>query len=218
MQKTINWKTHFIELIIVVIGISVAFWLNNLATSRVERNLEKEFLSDLRTELRVDSARLHYHVDFNEQKVATLARGLKMISDDSEMSQIDSVLFYTTYVGHYDFFFPENFTLISMLQSGDLKLIRSKEIKKELVRLQRKYEYIEWVQNNFLKALDENFFPLILKKVDLRSGTIDEPAYLYSIENRNFVGFAMNDTQAHIEEYKRAAKQIQKLLAMMEVY
>lgn len=95
-------------------------------------------------------------------------------------------------------------------------MIRSKEVKKELVRLQRQYEYIEWVQNNFIKALDENFFPMMLDKVDMLTGTINDPSYLYSTINRNYIGFAISDTRSHINEYKRASKQIQKLLAMME--
>ncbi len=56
----------------------------------------------------------------------------------------------------------------------------------------------------------------MMKKVDLRSGTIAEPEYLYTLENRNFIGFAISDTKAHIGEYKRAAEQIQKLLLLLE--
>ena len=216
MRKSVNWRTHFIELVIVIIGISIAFWLNNLANDRNERRLEEAFLSDLHTELRLDSARLQHNVKFNEQKVAVLTKGLEMISRDANQTKIDSALFYTTYVGHYDFFFPENFTLTSMLQSGDIKLISSRELKKELVRLQRKYEYIEWVQNNFIKALDENFFPKVMGYIDMQSGRVSEPANLYSIQNRNFIDFTITDTQAHITEYKGALKQIEKLFTLMQ--
>lgn len=215
MQRKLNWKAHFVELAIVIIGISVAFWLNSLASNRKDRQLEQEFIADLRTELRIDSVRLDYQIRFNERKVASLVKGMAMLDRDRTMANVDSALFYTNQIGHYDFFFPENFTLISMLESGDIKLIRSKEIKKELIRLQRKYDYIDWVQNNFLKALDDNFFPMLMKKVDMQSGFVNDPAFLYSTENRNYIGFALSDTKTHLEQYKLAVAQIEKLLGLM---
>ena len=215
MKNPVNWKTHFIELIIVIIGISIAFWLNNQALNRNDRRLEDALIDDLRAELRVDSIRLSRNIALNEEKVAVLSKGLETISLDVNQSKVDSALFFTLYVGHYNFFFPENFTLTSMLQSGDIKLIESQEMKKELVRLQRKYDYIEWVQNNFLKALDENFFPRMMQHIDMRTGAVVDSEFLYSIQNRNFIGFAISDTKSHTDEYKVAASQIEKLLAMM---
>lgn len=43
----INWKNHFIELLVVIIGISIAFSLNNWKESSKDKKPEKRYLQNL---------------------------------------------------------------------------------------------------------------------------------------------------------------------------
>jgi hypothetical protein len=65
-------------------------------------------------------------------------------------------LVYILEIGNYDLFNPDNFTLTSLLQSGDLKLIDSEQTKRELLRLLKVYESIDNMQKKILQALDDN--------------------------------------------------------------
>lgn len=54
-SSKIKWYNHFIELIIVIIGISVAFWLNNLSNNYKENSLKQNYLSNIYDDLQKDS-------------------------------------------------------------------------------------------------------------------------------------------------------------------
>jgi hypothetical protein len=121
-----RWSDYFIELLIVIIGISIAFWLNNMALEGKANREKIAYLKDIKSDLKKDSLRLTYNIKNNEVKKEKLDYSLQLIQ---ESAQIDSVLNYIIEIGNYDFFNPDNFTITSLLQSGDLKLIDSEETK-----------------------------------------------------------------------------------------
>lgn len=208
-RKTkIRWSNHLIELLIVIIGISIAFWLNNMAIKRKNTGEKIIYLTDIRNDLRTDSLRLFNNVRNNEIKSEKLRHALVLIK---ESAPIDSVLVNIIEIGNYDFFNPDNFTLTSLLQSGDLKLIDSDEIKKELLRLLKIYESIDNMQKNFLQALDDNYFPMLLTKVDMIEFETIDPDYFYGIEMKNYCAYTLNETSQHIRTYEYAQKQVEKV-------
>ncbi|MFY0686684.1 MAG: hypothetical protein JXQ90_05945 [Cyclobacteriaceae bacterium] len=216
MTKVIDWKYHLIELVIVIIGISIAFWLNNLAGAEKEKQLEKQYLSDIRSELIKDTTQLAYNIRFNEIKVQDLKITLGIMLNDESYRYTDSLSRLVPRIGNYDFFSSESFTLTSILQSGDIKIIRSVEIKKELQRLLRIYGLIDQSQKNLLKALDENYFPLLLSEVDMLTQKPVREDFYYSLPIRNYCVYTINDTNNHINEYKLGVRQIQKLLSLID--
>lgn len=217
-MKKIDWRTHFVELIIVIIGISIAFWLNNLATESREKKLEISFLLDLKSDFRKDSIRLINSLKHNERKITTLSSGLQLIQTDIRHEYADSLLAFISRIGNYNFFSPEDLTLTSLLQSGDIKVIRSQQLKKELLRLLKIYEEIDWSQKQLLQALDQNYFPLILNKADMVTQKTADPDFFYTLEVKNYCAFVINDTSQHQKLYERALKQVNKLLDMIEAY
>jgi len=134
-----------------------------------------------------------------------------------ESAPIDSVLNYIIEIGNYDFFNPDNFTITSLLQSGDLKLIDSEETKRELLRLLKVYESIDIMQNNFLQALDDNYFPMLLSRVDMVEFKALEPNFFYGVEIKNYSAFTINETSQHIQRYKSAQIQVDKVLRLIDV-
>ena len=119
-------------------------------------------------------------------------------------------------IGNYDFFTPDNFTLTSLLQSGEFKLIDSEQTKRELMRLLRIYESIDNVQNNFLQALDDNYFPMLLSKVDMIDFKATDPDYFYGVEIKNYCAFTLNETGQHIDIYKYAQRQVNKVMELIK--
>ena len=213
-QSKIKWSNHLIELLIVIMGISIAFWLNNKATQSKENRQKIVYLNDIRNDLKKDSVRLSSNIRNNEAKSEKLLRGLDLIKNSE--SSIDSVLMYVLEIGNYDFFNPENFTLTSLLQSGDLKIIDSEETKRELLRLLRVYDSIDNMQNNFLQALDGNFFPMLLTKVDMLEFRAIDPDFFHGLEIKNYCAFTLNETNQHIRNYKYALTQVDKVMRLID--
>ena len=209
----ISWKNYLIELIIVIIGITIAFWLNGVGEGNKQRKQKENYLIDIKHDLRKDSLKLTYNLIHNREKVEKLSRALQLIQ---EKSPEDSVRVYIAEIGNYDFFIPDNFTLTSLLQSGDLKLIESKNTKKELMRLLNYYESINTMQSNFLQALDENYFPMLLSNVDMMEFKAVDSSFFYSLEIKNYCAFTLSETKIHIGMYARTKDQVNAVIELIE--
>ena len=212
-ETRIRWSNYLIELLIVIIGISIAFWLNNIAIDNKDKREKIVYLSDIRNDLKTDSLRLLRNVRNNEIKDQKINLALSLIN---KTAPADSVLVNVIEIGNYDFFSPDNFTLTSLLQSGDLKLIDSEEIKKELLRLLKVYESIDNMQKNFLQALDDNYFPMLLTKVDMIEFVPTDPDFLYGMEIKNYCAFTLNEISRHIRTYKYAQNQVDKVARLID--
>ncbi|MDG2448135.1 MAG: hypothetical protein P8M34_00805, partial [Saprospiraceae bacterium] len=168
---------------------------------------------DIRHDLKTDSLRLSGNIRNNEAKSEKLSNALELID---RTAPIDSVLEKIIEIGNYDFFTPDNFTLISLLQSDDLKLIDSDKTKKELLRLLKVYDSIDNMQKNFLQALDDNYFPMLLTKVDMTKLKAIDSKFFYGVEIKNYCGFTLNETSQHIRTYKYAQKQLVKVTDLID--
>ncbi|NER15076.1 hypothetical protein GWK08_16600 [Leptobacterium flavescens] len=208
-----RWANYFIELLIVIIGITIAFWFNNLADTIKNRKQKIAYLTDIKNDLKTDSLKLVNNIKNNEIKSETLYRSLELIK---RTAPIDSVLSHILEIGSYDFFKPDNFTLTSLLQSGDLKLIDSEQTKRELMRLLQMYESIDNMQINFLQALDENYFPMLISKVDMTELRTTDPDYFYGIEIKNYCAYTLNETDRHIKNYKYAQNQVNNVMKLIK--
>jgi len=213
LEEKISWSNHVIELLIVIIGITIAFWLNNVSIRTKENAQKIAYLTDIKNDLKKDSLSLSNNIRNNKEKSETLVYALKLIRRDAP---IDSVLSHVIEIGNYDFFVPDNFTLTSLLQSGDLKLIESEQIKKQILRLLKVYESIDTMQKNFLQALDDNYFPMLLTKIDMIEFEAVDPSFFYGIEIRNYCSYTLNETSQHINTYKYAKVQVEKLMRLIE--
>ncbi|MEP1035033.1 DUF6090 family protein [Ekhidna sp.] len=211
-----NWREYLIELVIVIIGITVAFWLNNMAEDSKENKLEAKFINDIQSDLIRDSTNLNTSYQFSQHKTEKVEGILQLLIQDAEMNYQDSLFQSIGVIGNYNFFFPESFTINSLLQSGDFKTLKSDQLKKELLRLRWLYEMIERDQNNFTKALDENYYPKVLTEIDMITGKVENPSFFYGTQFRNWVVYVYNDTSNLSAQYNRSKKQIRKILGIIE--
>lgn len=211
-----NWKEYLIELLIVIIGITVAFSLNNMAEASKDKKLESKFIKDIKSDLIRDSTNLNSSYQFNKDKVVKVEGMLQILIEDKGMKLQDSLFQSIGLIGNYNFFFPESFTINSLLQSGDFKLLESDELKKELLRLRWMYEIIERDQDNLTKAMDDNYYPKVLSEIDMITGEVKDPAFFYGMQFRNWIVYVHNDTNNLRYQYGRSKKQIRKILGIIK--
>lgn len=216
-MHTMKWKEYFIELLIVIIGITAAFSLNNLAEAGKENNLERKYLEDIRSDLVRDSTLLDKSIRFSRSKLTRIENIVGLLLNDPQRQYADSLLTSISIVGSYNFFYPESFTINSLLVSGDLKLIQSRELKKELLRLKWRYDFVERDQINFTNAMDQNYYPKVLQEYDMISAQARDIDFFYSIQYRNWMLYVNNDSNNILNDYLIAQQQIRKVLEIIDI-
>jgi len=192
------------ELLIVIIGVSVAFWLSQIGAEKKEDQIRHKYFSELHGDIAYDLKNLEFYIRVNSEKIEEIMHVVSFY-ENVELNK-DSIIMNIFEIGQYSFFNPRDFTYQSIIASGDFKLIDNPEIKKNLIRLYSEYRTIEKVQNNYLDALDNNFFPYLVENFDYLSGTPTVPDLHKSLMIKNHFLYAINDVSTHIHYYKKAQK------------
>lgn len=207
---------YFIEFILVIVGISIAFWLNEQAEESKKDKLEVQYLEDILEDLTADIELIEYLTILSQDKTNNLKRALTYFSDEPDALPFDSLPVYTPVIGNLNIFQPNNFTYISLKQSGDFKIIKDHDIRKHLVQLYSSYESIDLEQNNLMKALDDHFYPQYFQNFEMTSGTVINPEFFKSPFLSNFLDFAYNQTNTILVYFERSKTLAEQTVDLIE--
>lgn len=212
-QKTLE---YFIEFILVIVGISIAFWLSELAEEKKKDELEIQYLKDILEDLQADVELIDYLTLLNQAKTTELERGVRMFQGTRSKINPDSVPQYTQIIGNLNLFSPNNFTYITLKQSGDFKIIKNHDIRKRLVQLYSSYESIEFEQVNLTQALDDHFYSEYFNNYDMINDKIVNREFMTSSYISNFIAFSLSQTNSVLVFFERSKTIAEQTIALIE--
>jgi len=204
-----------IEILMIVIGINVALWFEGWFQDLEDAEIEERYLVDLRDDLLTNIENLDVVIRFGEAKSKKAAAIIEQMPGIAELSpeELAQVIFTPP---NYQFFTPSDFTYKSMQDSGDFRLLRSTEIKKSILRLDRRHKGIASLQKNFLQALDDGYIPLMMSSFDIATATISDPSFLQDQMFQNFFAYTVQDTDAMLASYRLARSESEELIKLID--
>jgi hypothetical protein len=216
-KKGTSWRelvtNKAIDLVIVVVGITIAYELNNIKESRDDRELERFYLENIAADLEKDIKEYGDNLaEFsNDRKFvhATLARMQNGIDvSDSIGIAVLNVASTKTFEGH-------NNTFSTVMGSNGLSVIENQEVRTMILEHYRLYASIERFErehadliarfhNHFTSAIDYNRIGLVLdgEKVN---GT----------ESKNLLTLAVVQLQSGIWRYEESLEKARELRARL---
>lgn len=144
--KSVHWADKLVDVFVVVLSISIAFWLNNWRENSSNYSKEKKYLLNLSEDLAKDSANLAYIKDEMKDVFHDIERILH-ISPHEHMADSVSTYLIKSFTYDYFVFYPEDYTYKTLQQSGDIGLIKSDSIRQTLSHLYDNYEVINLLKN-----------------------------------------------------------------------
>ena len=205
----------FVEILMIVIGINVALWFEGWFQDLENAEIEERYLAELRDDLLTDIKNLDDVIAFSEKKLQRVAKIIEKMPEIAEISTEE--LTQTIYTPpSYQFFNPSDFTYKSMQDSGDFRLLRSSQIKKSILRLDRRHKEIASMQKNFLQALDDAYIPLMMSSFDIVNLHVTDPSLLNDQMFQNFFVYTMQDTQAMVALYRLARSESEDLISLID--
>lgn len=120
------------EIILVVIGILIALWINNLNEERILRDKEARYLIGLRNEFQSNKHRLMALLEQNQRNYDGAQKIVDLIANKDKVDETEfSQNMYLTFAGDIAFN-ANNSLLIEMINSGSLKDVRNISLRKQL--------------------------------------------------------------------------------------
>jgi len=153
------------EFIVIVLGISVSFWLNEISIDNQNEGERVKVLNSLMMEIQ----EIRNYTNERENTWETDLNLLSLLLTPQNInSRIDSILKITTsksrietFLVIYRVFEPPMNRYYSIINSGDLKFVKSNKIKEVLSRLHNtSFSYVETTVE-YEKQLKQSFLPFI---------------------------------------------------------
>ena len=169
---------YSIEFVVIILGITVSFWLNELS---IENQNEKERIKVL-TSLQMEIDEIKYYCDGRkrtwEMDISLLNEFLypsnKIFNIDSVLKNTTSKIRIETFIILYRVFDPPMNRYYSIINSGDLKYVKSDKVKEILSRLHNTtFSYVETAVEHE-KQLKLSFLPFL---------TINHPNVILARDN-----------------------------------
>ena len=169
---------YSIEFVVIILGITVSFWLNELS---IDNQNEEERIKVL-TSLQMEIDEIKYYCDGRkrtwEMDISLLNEFLypsnKIFNIDSVLKKTTSKIRIETFIILYRVFDPPMNRYYSIINSGDLKYVKSDKVKEILSRLHNTtFSYVETAVEHE-KQLKLSFLPFL---------TINHPNVILARDN-----------------------------------
>lgn len=215
-KKKISWRLHFVELIVVIIGITIAFTLEGISDKNKEQQLEEAYLASLKSDIQRDIDEIRLVIDSSLVIRQILNETFQYAYSGQKVEVFKRHHITSTYTPPY--FYTKNGTYLSLVNSGNLNVLKNFEIKSDLADL---YEvsYGEIVRlDSFLKKLvDDMIYPYMIKNIEFsgfRDG-IESADPLRNNEVTNLLGSYGNFIRIRNETYEKTITECQAILTKL---
>ena len=153
-----NWVRHGFETLYVIVGILVAFSLNDWNENRKAQNTELSIINELIRGLEMDSYTLNFNMDKHNQAIQSCEIVLQALNELEEYN--DSLAFHFAAV-HYYTVFASNRGPYESIKSMGFESISNKSLRFEIIDLyDQRYSILLTNQNilvNDIHELKRNF-------------------------------------------------------------
>ena len=159
----IDWKSKFIDLLLVIVGISLAFKLNTWNESNKANREIQEYILSFNEESLDNKATLNNALEYSLSIKKDLD-SLKLILLAKEYDNPD-IKDYTASLMGLSNFIPVTATMENITASGEFGLIKDAELKKGLIDTYSSYKSTIKVDGLLLEYVDKYLIPYFFENI-----------------------------------------------------
>ena len=209
MKRKIDWLNHFLEFIVVVIGILLAFQLNTCSSNKKEARTIQNHIEQIAEETKFNLGSIDGSIrlgELNQRKLDTIFQIIFSTKDFNEINRLSIDLLNIGGV-----YFKKN-AYSTMVQSGDIRFIKDLEKKQEIVGLYEYYKWVESIESLSLNDFNEDYYPYVKKHFDIVGGTIQSEEVYTGKEFKNILAAYSHLLGMKVRKYKDCKKEMEEYL------
>ncbi len=142
-KLNLDWRYGITELLIVVVGVLIALAADGWLQRVQDRALERDYVERLTRDLQLDTAELGAIIVLTESRARFGETVLSAIDTGSRSGSASDFLRAVEYANYFSYPIYAKATIDDLSSTGNLRLIRSTDVKDALSRY---YVEIEWMQ------------------------------------------------------------------------
>ncbi len=206
-----------LEIIIVIIGISIAFALSSWGERRKEVHMGDEFVRTMISDLQSDSAAFVYQIANIEENVEGVESFMELCRNKD--FQNDSLLWYVgSFMNRNNWLINGN-TYEILKSGGKLEIITDFDLRSDISFFYR----IRTYQTDVILSLSQEFIeehmnPYLTKHSDFFIHEVPDPKFAQDLEFQNLLGRWRDLKLEKLDIYQSTLEDIKTLIPKLEAY
>ncbi|WP_323756594.1 DUF6090 family protein [Roseivirga sp.] len=220
-KSKINWLNHFIELLVVVIGISIAFGMENWAEKRRDREAQINYLTSLKDDITNDNTELNRILDSSQVLNGNIDFLMRYVYASGPLEDLKYGHITSTYAAPY--FNAKDGTYHSLVNSGSLDMISNYELRASITDLYNfHYDEISKADDFIHDLVNGQIYPYMIENIQFGNAQFGQNEILDDtpLKNnrvRNMIGSYTNLLKEREVIYRLTSNKCDSLLKGINV-
>lgn len=203
------------EILLVMIGISLAFQVNNWNDGRIQRNAEIKYYENIRDQIVNDEQLIQGQLNYNINHMAQFKYANEII-ETNDRSKMDTLGIIVRNLTNYSDFDREGNIYETMVNSGEIKLLRNHNIVEGIRELEEQYNYINRMEKIHYDAIMNHIVLGINNALKLSNNQIEKPDHVFSYEFQNMILILMQIMKEKNNTYASALDEIESTISFID--
>jgi len=210
-KKVQYFKYAIGEIVLVVIGILIALSINNWNQEKTNRTEEQNYYKNIKRQLNQDKGEISGNVDYNNIYLQQYNYAINII-EKNDRTEIDSLAQITINLMKFSDFHRQSNIYETMVISGEIKLLKNKQIIERLQHLEQTYIYMNKLESTHSEAVNSVIVPdIIVRMIKIFNMKIENIEMMYSFELQNSFVLMTSLMMEKNEIYQRGLDEINVL-------
>ena len=203
------------EILLVMIGITLAFQVDNWNESREKKIAEIRTYENISNQINGDKELIQNQIDFNNYYMAQFeyARKIIMTNDRSQMDTLGVIVGNLT---NYSDFDREGNIYETLVNSGEIQLLRNQRIVDRIRVLEQRYNYINRMESIHYDVMIDYAARSITSVINFASAEVIKPELIFTHEFQNLIFLLVQIMREKDNTYLSAINEIDGILALIE--
>lgn len=203
------------EILLVMIGISLAFQLDNWNDDRIKHNAEIRYYQNIKEQLIDDKELIQGQLDFNNYFMAQFKYANEII-EANDRSKMDTLGIIVRNLTQYSDFDRQGNIYETMVNSGEIKLLQNHDIVNGIRELEEIYIYVNRMESIHYDALMKHAIVAINPIIKLTTNEIKKPDVVFTYQFQNIIVILMQIMEEKDRTYNAALNEIERVTKLID--
>ena len=213
-SNSINWTKLLLELMVVFLGVSAGFLLQNRKEDSGNRELEQKYIQGFVSDVNLNIEDLREAIEEDSLLLEDTKYAIPLIINDS--LSLDSANSLIGRVAKFSEFTAHVITYENITNSGSLNLISKYEMRHQIVEYHKSFEDFKLLELYFRNHISNDFMPFLINRYDIFNQELEDYATVKTLRFHNIFAIHFSLTQQRLEGYKRLLKESEEIKKILE--
>ena len=195
------------EILLVMIGISLAFQVSNWDDNRIKKNAENRYYKSVRAQIADDKKNIQGQKDYNNHYMTEFKYANEII-ENNDRSKLDTLGLLIHNLTQYSDFDKQGNIYETMVNSGQINLLQNDKIVNGIRQLEEMYIYINRMENIHYDVMMDYTAPAVTSVLKFATREIKKPDDVFTYEFQNLVIMLMQVMEEKDRTYNQAINEI----------